>query len=257
MTPAPGAIVSLRDVGKAFGARTAVAHVDLDVADGEFVAILGPSGCGKTTLLRLIAGLDVPTAGIVHGRDLGPAEGGLAYVFQDPTLLPWASVFDNVYLPLRIAGVTRADAYDRVRAMLDRVGLAGRDDAWPHALSGGMRMRAALARALVTRPGLLLLDEPFAALDEITRQRLNDDLLALAGETRCTVLFVTHSVSESVYLADRLVVMGGVPGRVVARIPVDLPSPRREALRRDQVYLDICAQASAALAAAMSGGSAP
>ena len=257
MTRAPDTIVSLRGVEKAFGARTAVAGIDLDVAAGEFVAVLGPSGCGKTTLLRLIAGLDAPTAGTVLGRDLGPAEGGLAYVFQDPTLLPWATVFDNVYLPLRIAGVGRADAGDRVRAMIARVGLAGREDAWPHTLSGGMRMRAALARALVTRPGLLLLDEPFAALDEITRQRLNDDLLGIVGESGCTVLFVSHSVSESVYLANRLVVMGGVPGRIVARIPVDLPMPRREPLRRDARYLDICGEASAALAVAMSGGSRP
>lgn len=250
-------IVSLRGVAKAFGQRSAIADVDLDVDDGEFLAVLGPSGCGKTTLLRLIAGLDAPTAGTVSGRDLDPAEGGIAYVFQDPTLLPWATVFDNVYLPLRIAGVARSVARDRVRAMIDRVGLGGREDAWPHALSGGMRMRAALARALVTRPGLLLMDEPFAALDEITRQRLNDDLLGIVAESRCTVLFVTHSVAESVYLATRLVVMGGLPGRIVARIPVPLPSPRREALRRDPRYLDVCRQASAALADAMSQGTAP
>ncbi len=254
MSVSRGPLVSLRDVSRAFGDRVAVAGVDLTVDEGEFVAILGPSGCGKTTVLRLIAGLDDPTAGTVGGRDLGPAEGGVAYVFQDPTLLPWATVFDNVYLPLRIAGVPRAAAADRVRAMIARVGLAGREGAWPHALSGGMRMRAALARALVTRPGLLLMDEPFAALDEITRQQLNDDLLRMVAESGCTVLFVTHSVAESVYLATRLVVMGGVPGHVVGELPVELGSVRNEALRRDPAYLALCMRASALLAVGMGTG---
>lgn len=254
MTTARPAIVSLRGVTKSFGRRLALAGMDLDVEPGEFLAILGPSGCGKTTLLRLIAGLDEPTQGTVSGHDLGPAEGGLAYVFQDPTLLPWATVFDNVYLPLRIAGMARENATQRVRAMIARVGLSGREEAWPHALSGGMRMRAALARALVTRPGLLLMDEPFAALDEITRQQLNDDLLRIVAESSCTVLFVTHSVAESVYLATRLVVMGGVPGHVVGDMRVDLGGQRREMLRRDPAYLALCGQASALLATATAAG---
>jgi NitT/TauT family transport system ATP-binding protein len=248
-----GPIVVLEGVGKAFDGAPVLAGVDLAVGEGEFLAVLGPSGCGKTTLLRLVAGLDTPTAGRIGGRGLGPGEGGLAYVFQDPTLLPWASVFDNVRLPLRLSGMSREEARGRVLPLLATVGLSGREDAWPHMLSGGMRMRAALARALVTRPKLLLMDEPFAALDEITRHRLNDDLLRIVAETGSTVVFVTHSVVESAYLATRMVVMGDRPGRIVDDFPVDLPRLRQDALRRDPAYLAVCARASAALARAMGG----
>jgi NitT/TauT family transport system ATP-binding protein len=209
------------------------------------VALLGPSGCGKTTVLRLLAGLDAADAGtvLVGGADTAPV---LSYVFQDPTLMPWASVFDNVWLPLRIGGIGRADAAERIAPVLQAVGLADFAQALPHVLSGGMRMRASIARALVTRPDVLLLDEPFAALDEITRQRLNGDLLALWARHRFTCVFVTHSVFEAVFLAQRVLVMSARPGRVIADLAVDAPE-RGAAWRADARYLELCRAASAAL----------
>jgi NitT/TauT family transport system ATP-binding protein len=165
--------------------------------------------------------------------------------------MPWASVSDNVWLPLRLAGRSRKEVAPRIEALLDLVGIAPFAAALPHELSGGMKMRVALARALVTRPRLLLMDEPFAALDEITRLRLNDDLLRLKAETGCTIIFVTHSVYESVYLSTRLAVMSQRPGRVIAEIPIDLPNVRNESLRRDPRYLEGCAAASAALGEAL------
>ncbi len=220
------------------------------MAEGEFLSIIGPSGCGKTTILRLIAGLEEPTRGEVAGRPLAGGENGLAYVFQEPTLMPWASVADNVRLPLRIEGTERGEAARRVAAMLDLVGLSAFASAYPHALSGGMKMRVAIARALATRPRLLLMDEPFAALDEITRFRLNEDLLAIVGKTRCTVVFVTHSVYESAWLSTRIAVMSPRPGRIVSSILVDLPRAREDATRRDPRYLAVTEAASAALRAA-------
>ncbi len=226
---------------------------DLVVREGEFVSLLGPSGCGKTTALRLIAGLETPDAGVIEGVALEAGEGGLGFVFQEPTLMPWASAADNVWLPLRLAGMSRRQALPRIEALLSLVGVAEFRDALPHTLSGGMKMRVALARALVTRPRLLLMDEPFAALDEITRLRLNDDLLRLQRETGCTIVFVTHSIYESAYLSTRLAVMSRAPGRVVAEIPIDLPVLRDESQRRDPRYLAACETASRALAAAMAG----
>jgi NitT/TauT family transport system ATP-binding protein len=255
-TPRP--LVALHGVGKAFdGGLVALDGFDLTVREGEFVSLLGPSGCGKTTVLRLVAGLDQPTSGVVE-RDgaAGPGgvEGGLSFVFQDATLMPWASVAANVHLPLRIAGVQMAAARPRIDAMLDLVGLAGFAEALPHQLSGGMRMRAAIARALVTRPRLLLMDEPFAALDEITRFRLNDDLIASVAATGCTVIFVTHSIYESAYLSTRIAVMGGRPGRIVAEISIDLPPHvRDESFRRDARFLAAAQASSAALRDAMGG----
>jgi NitT/TauT family transport system ATP-binding protein len=248
----------LRGVGKTFpgetfggAGTTALQGFDLTVQDGEFVSLLGPSGCGKTTALRLIAGLETPDEGVIEGQALEAGEGGLGFVFQDPTLMPWASVADNVWLPLRLAGRSRGEASSRIETLLDLVGIAPFAKALPHELSGGMKMRVALARALVTRPRLLLMDEPFAALDEITRLRLNDDLLRLKDETGCTIVFVTHSVYESVYLSTRLAVMSQRPGRVIAEIPIDLPARRDESLRRDPRYLDGCAAASRALGLAL------
>jgi NitT/TauT family transport system ATP-binding protein len=253
----PRALIALRGVGKAFdGGTVALDGFDLTVREGEFVSLLGPSGCGKTTVLRLIAGLDEPTAGTIDRDGADPAERAdrsLSFVFQDATLMPWASVASNVHLPLRIAGVPLPAARARIDAMLDLVGLAGFADAYPHQLSGGMRMRAAIARALVTRPRLLLMDEPFAALDEITRFRLNDDLLASVAATGCTVVFVTHSIYESAYLSTRIAVMGGRPGRVISEISVALPATRDESLRRDPRYLAAAQAASAALREGMAG----
>jgi NitT/TauT family transport system ATP-binding protein len=244
-------LVALRGVRKVFANGTeALAGLDLAVGRHEFVSLLGPSGCGKSTALRLIAGLARPTRGRVD-RPAGEQLGDVGFVFQEPTLLPWATVFDNVWLPLRLRGARRRLAAGEVAAALDMVGLGGFARAYPRELSGGMRMRVSIARALVTRPKLLLLDEPFAALDEITRFRLNDDLLRLWQSQSWTVVFVTHSVFESVYLSSRVVVMAARPGRVVAEIPVDAPYPRDEAFRTSPAYNAFCREASAELRRAM------
>ena len=227
----------------------ALAGVDLAVADGEFVGVLGPSGCGKSTLLRIIAGLIEPSAGRLE-RSAALA-GRIGFVFQEPTLMPWATVSDNVYLPLRLQGVSRDAAAPRIAAMLESLGLREFSAAYPRQLSGGMRMRVSIARALVTEPALLLLDEPFAALDEITRFKLNEDLRALWRRHRCTVIFVTHSVFESVFLTNRIVVMTKRPGRIVADLPIDLSETRDNALRLSERYADSCRTVSRRLAEAM------
>ncbi|HYL33033.1 MAG TPA: ABC transporter ATP-binding protein [Stellaceae bacterium] len=228
---------------------TALAGVDLAVASGEFVGVLGPSGCGKSTLLRIIAGLVEPSTGrIERPADLVRQIG---FVFQDPTLMPWATVSDNVYLPLRLQGVTRNAAAPRVAGILNSLGLREFAAIYPRQLSGGMRMRVSIARALVTEPALLLLDEPFAALDEITRFKLNEDLRALWRRHRCTVIFVTHSVFESVFLSNRIVVMTKRPGRIVADLTIDLPETRDNALRLSDRYADYCRTVSRRLAEAM------
>ncbi len=245
-----GPLVRLAGVRKAYASGTvALEALDLSVGQGEFVSLLGPSGCGKTTALRLIAGLASPTRGRIERPD--SAEGGIGFVFQEPTLMPWATAFDNVWLPFRLQGKGRADVQDRVMAALDMVGLAGFSHAYPRELSGGMKMRVSIARALATRPRLLLMDEPFAALDEITRIRLNDDLLALWQEQGWTVVFVTHSVYESVYLSSRIVVMAARPGRVIADLPVDAAYPRGESYRTGETYNRYCRQVSAELQRAM------
>jgi NitT/TauT family transport system ATP-binding protein len=251
---APRALVSLRGVGKTYAnGAVALQGVDLEVRSGEFLTLLGPSGCGKTTILRLIAGLDKTTTGELIRRfdHIGAAVG---FVFQEPTLMPWASVFDNVFLPLRLQGQTRRAAAPAVMAALALVGLAAHDKAYPRELSGGMRMRASIARALVLRPPLLLMDEPFAALDEITRFRLNDDLLRLQGDFGATIVFVTHSVYESAYLSTRIAVMAAQPGRIVAEIETDAPMPRDQNFRSSPAYIRCCKAASEALHDAMEGG---
>ncbi len=257
---APGApILALRRVGKTFANSVmALENFDLDVREGEFVSLLGPSGCGKSTALRLIASLLEPSRGEVAWSET-PAPGEknshtIGFVFQEPTLMPWATVFANVFLPLRLAGVGREDARPRVERMLDRVGLADFAKTFPRELSSGMRMRVSLARALVTDPELLLMDEPFAALDEITRFRLNNDLLTLWRALGKTVVFVTHSVFESVYLSNRIVVMTPRPGRVFAEIAIEAPYPRNESFRTSAEYAGFCRKTSEALAAAVSTG---
>ena len=213
----------------------ALDKVDLSIAEGSFTSIVGPSGCGKSTLLRLIAELDTPTAGRIAGR---PESIGL--VFQDATLMPWADVETNVYLPLRLAGVARKDAQARIDEALALVGLSDFGKSYPRALSGGMRMRVSIARAIVTRPRLLLMDEPFAALDEITRNKLNDDLLRLWREQGFTTIFITHSVFESVYLSTDIAIMTARPGHILARHAVGGPVVRDAGFRADPVYLDAC-----------------
>jgi len=243
-------LLSLEGITKMFRDGTrALAGIDLDVAEGAFLSLLGPSGCGKSTLLRIIAGLVEPSSGALHG---GEALGGqIGFVFQEPTLMPWATVSENVYLPLRLKGRPRSEVSERIAETLDAVGLRGFERAYPRQLSGGMRMRVSIARALVTNPKLLLLDEPFAALDEITRFRLNEDLLRLWQQHRWTVIFVTHSVFESVFLANRVVVMTPRPGRVSTDLPIELPYPRVGALRTAPEYMALCRTVSARLAEAM------
>ena len=250
-------VVALRGVTKRFASGlAALGGVDLSVARGEFLSLLGPSGCGKSTLLRIIAGLSEPSAGSCRlhlARQSGKPipRGHIGFVFQDPTLMPWATVAANVELPFRIAGPVRAAERERVGAALRAVGLAGFERSYPHQLSGGMRMRVSIARALVTGPELLLLDEPFAALDEITRLALNDDLLRLWETHRPTILFVTHSVFESVYLSTRIAVMSSRPGRIVSDLLVGLPQPRSRTARTSPAYAHMCETVSAALATAM------
>ena len=254
---APGpAIVSLRGVAKNFpNGVVALRDATFDIREGEFVSLLGPSGCGKSTALRIIAGLTEPSSGDVTWPDRavhGDA-GEIGFVFQEPTLMPWANVASNVYLPLKIAGADRAQSMPRIREALQRVGLAAFENAFPRELSGGMKMRVSIARALVTVPKLLLMDEPFAALDEITRFRLNNDLLLLWQAMRQTAIFVTHSVFESVYLSSRIIVMTPRPGRVFADIPIDARYPRGESFRTSPEYAALCRKVSEALVVAMAG----
>jgi NitT/TauT family transport system ATP-binding protein len=213
------------------------------------VSLLGPSGCGKSTLLRIIAGLTAPSAGRVASA--APLADAMGFVFQEPTLMPWANVWENVYLPWRLKRRPRRAVREQVDAMLAAVGLAGFEKAYPRELSGGMRMRVSIARALVTSPRLLLLDEPFAALDEMTRFKLNEDLLRLWSERACTILFVTHSVFESVFLSSRIVIMTPRPGCVAAEVAVDLPYPRDPSLRTAPQYSDCCRAVSQRLAEAV------
>jgi NitT/TauT family transport system ATP-binding protein len=244
-------IVTLRGVSRLYPSGTlALDRLSLRVEPGEFLTLLGPSGCGKTTLLRLIAGLSEPSDGRVEWSPDGGAR-RLGFVFQEPTLMPWARVEDNIRLPLMLAAVSAAESAGRVGEAIAHVGLEGFGRAYPRELSGGMKMRVSIARALVTEPKILLMDEPFAALDEITRFKLENDLSSLAHRRRLTVLFVTHSVFESVYLGSRVVVLSPRPGRVAAEFRVEAPAPRGEAFRTSSGYLEACRQVSALLASAM------
>src|SRR5579871_2228031 len=249
--------VDLRGVVKAYdNGVVALGPIDLAVRRGEFVSLLGPSGCGKSTALRLIAGLSEPTSGTVNvARPAVTASGNhpIGFVFQEPTLMPWTTVRENVRLPLKLAHVPVSNAKARVEAALAQVGLTEFADSYPRELSGGMKMRVSLARALVTDPDILLMDEPFAALDEITRFRLNNDLLALWRSLGKTVIFVTHSVFESVYLSQRVVVMTARPGRIDAEIRIDAAEPRAEDFRTSAAYADYCRKVSDALAPSYSG----
>jgi NitT/TauT family transport system ATP-binding protein len=260
-TSHPDRLVALRGVGKTFPSGTlALAGFDLEVRAGEFVSLLGPSGCGKSTALRIIAGLSEPTQGAVEWSPTTAqvqSESRIGFVFQEPTLMPWTNVFNNVLLPLKLKGAAADKAAARVTAALDRVGLQKFSRAYPRELSGGMRMRVSIARALVTQPALLLMDEPFAALDEITRFKLNNDLLQLWQALRTTVVFVTHSVFESVYLSSRVVVMAARPGRVFTELAIDAPYPREGNFRTSADYAAFCRRASEALAQAMAAGGEP
>jgi NitT/TauT family transport system ATP-binding protein len=237
----------LTGAGKTYPTGTvALTPVSFDIARGSFVSLVGPSGCGKSTLLRLMAGLLAPSQGSI-ARGAGVSE--TSFVFQDPTLMPWANVHANVALPLALKGKTG----EGVPETLKRVGLEAFSQAYPRELSGGMQMRASIARAIVTRPQLLLMDEPFAALDEFTRFRLNDDLLALWQQNQWTVVFVTHSIREAVFLSQRVIVMSPRPGRVVADVAIEFPGRRDEALRGSHAFADQCARIGQLLRAATTG----
>jgi NitT/TauT family transport system ATP-binding protein len=248
-------LLALHGVAKAFPSGTlALSNLDFDIRAGEFLALLGPSGCGKSTTLRIIAGLSPPSQGSVEWPSEGLAAdktSRIGFVFQEPTLMPWTSVFDNVALPLVLKRVARDSVIKRVSGVLERVGLVKFAKAFPRELSGGMRMRVSIARALVTEPRLLLMDEPFAALDEITRFKLNNDLLQVWQATGTTVIFVTHSVFESVYLSNRILVMSARPGRIFAELAIDAPYPRDQNFRTSAEYAGYCRRASAALEQAM------
>jgi len=254
-------VVTLHGVAKRFASGTlALDQLDLAIRHGEFVSLLGPSGCGKSTALRVIAGLSEPTRGSISWSGMKRKEHRrnkpeVGFVFQEPTLMPWATVFRNVMLPLELEGVEHRLATKRATEAIERVGLASFRDSYPRELSGGMKMRVSIARALVTDPPLLLMDEPFAALDEITRFKLNNDLLELWREVGHTVIFVTHSVFESVYLSNRIIVMTPRPGRVFTELAVDAPYPRDESFRTSAEYARHCRIASRALSRAMASTS--
>ncbi len=247
-------LLMLRGIGKTFSnGVTALRDANLTLNEGDFLSLLGPSGCGKSTALRIIAGLSMPTSGMLDWRGGGNSgRSAIGFVFQEPTLLPWANVFDNIWLPLRLKGISRARAEPAILQLLERVRLTGFERAMPRELSGGMKMRVSIARGLMTKPRLLLMDEPFAALDEITRFRLNNDLLELWQDERFTVVFVTHSVFESVFLSNRIAVMAARPGRVFRELAVDAPYPRDEAFRTSPEYAAQCRHASDVLADAIS-----
>ena len=252
----PAVGVSLRDVSLRFGGPTsglvAVDGLSLEVPAGSFTVIIGPNGCGKSTLLRLVAGLLQPTSGEVTLEGAGPraGDGRVGLAFQQPRLVPWRSTLDNVALPLEINGVAVAERRARGVAALERVGLAGAAALRPRELSGGMAQRAALARALIGEPPVLLLDEPFSALDALTRETFDAELQRLWLERRRTVILVTHSVSEAVSLADRIVVMTPRPGRVARVVEVDLPRPRTAELLGDPGAARLAAEVREALTAA-------
>jgi len=237
-------VVALDRVAKTYANGTrALDPVTLTVREGEFVTLLGPSGCGKSTILNLIAGLAAPSSGRIATWGAGPEGIGapgrrLAMVFQSATLMPWARVATNVRLPLDLASVPRSTADGAVREALARVGLAGFEASYPRELSGGMQMRASIARALVTQPDLLLMDEPFGALDEITRMRLDAELLGLWSGRRFTVVFVTHSIYEAVFLSQRVIVMSARPGRLLDEVVIDEPYPRTDDFRVSQRFLE-------------------
>lgn len=229
-------LITLSQVNKLFENGTqALKNLNLTINPGEFVSFVGPSGCGKSTLLRIIAGLTSHSSGTIQWRYRTDQE-NLAFVFQEPALMPWSTVSGNVRLPLKLAGRPKKAVDSAIKEALQLVGLESFAKSYPRQLSGGMKMRVSIARALVTSPKVLLMDEPFGALDDITRTQLNVELLSLWSQQRWTILFVTHNIYEAVYLSNRVVVMAPRPGRAIADIPIDQPYPRSEAFRTSPVY---------------------
>ncbi len=253
LAPSGAPPVELLSASVVYDGFQALAPTTLRVQPREFVGVIGPSGCGKSTLLRLVANLVAPTDGrIAWWRGdfsrVGDPGRRLSFVFQDPTLMPWTRVARNVRLPLDLQGVPRQSALPRVEQALRQVGLAGAGGRFPRQLSGGMRMRVSIARALITEPDLLLMDEPFGALDEFTRNRLDEDLLALSAQRALTTIFVTHSMLEAIFLSSRILVMAASPGRIFREVAVPEPSPRDDAFRRSARFGEIYRELSQALA---------
>ena len=239
--------IEFDSVTKSYGTgRLVLQSIDMRILKGEFVSVIGPSGCGKSTVLKLISGLTPPSAGAIRVDGMTPenARETISFIFQDATLLPWRTVIDNVGLGLELERVAAKRRREKVASLLELVGLGGVAAAYPRELSGGMKMRVSIARALATNPRLLLMDEPFAALDEMTRDRLNEELLRLRDEQQWTAVFVTHSVAEAVFLSTRLIVLAPNPGRVHAVLPVDLPYPRTAQLRETEEFEVLVARAS-------------
>ncbi|WP_263970620.1 ABC transporter ATP-binding protein [Leptolyngbya sp. KIOST-1] len=242
-------ILTLEQVGKTYANGTvALQDFNLAVEPGTITSLVGPSGCGKSTVLRIISELGDLTTGRLTWQS---SDHKLAYVFQEAALMPWATVMDNIRLPLKLAGVPKREALELTSEAIAQVGLQGFEQVYPRELSGGMKMRASIARALVTRPSVLLMDEPFGALDEMTRGKLNQDLLTLQHQRNLTILFVTHSIYEAVYLAHRVVVMASKPGRVVAEIAIDSPHPRDPDYRTSAQFNRYCREVSHSLSEAM------
>ncbi len=243
-------LLELKSIHKRYDNGTlALQEVNLKIGEREFVSLLGPSGCGKSTALKMMASLLPLTSGAIEWTKNGADSTrdhtkDISFVFQEPTLMPWAVVFDNVWLPLRLKGLSKEQARPQVEEALAKVGLAQFAHVYPRELSGGMKMRVSIARAMVTEPRLLLMDEPFAALDEMTRFKLNNDTLALWHAKQFTTVFVTHSVYESVYLSNRIIIMAARPGRVIADIPIDEPYPRLDAFRNSERYAQLCVKVS-------------
>jgi len=242
--------IEFTGVAKRYGdGRVVLNALNISVSKGEFISFLGPSGCGKTTILKLISGLTTPSEGTIRIDGMTPAGARetVSYIFQDPTLLPWRTVTQNIGLGLELEGVASPMRAKKVVELLELVGLAHVAKAYPRELSGGMKMRVSIARALATNPRLLLMDEPFAALDEMSRDRLNEEVLRLRAEQGWTGVFVTHSVAEAVFLSTRVVVLAPNPGRIHAVLPIDLPSPRTSALRSTPEFDSTVARAAHSL----------
>ncbi|PQO35161.1 ABC transporter ATP-binding protein [Blastopirellula marina] len=234
-------MIQLSAVAKTFADQQVIAPTDLTIDRGQFVSLVGPSGCGKSTLLRLIAGLEEATAGELVIDQQPPAKTQTAFVFQDPTLLPWRTTHDNIRLPLELLGQADAQHLAKIPSAIRLVGLRDEDSRkLPRMLSGGMRMRVSLARALVTDPQVLLLDEPFAALDDILRQQLNEELLAIWKQRGWTGVFITHNVAEAVFLSQRVLVMSARPGRIIADVPIEFDAPRNADLRATAEFAAQC-----------------
>jgi NitT/TauT family transport system ATP-binding protein len=245
--------IAINHASKVYSNGTvALQEMNLTIGEGEFISLVGPSGCGKSTVLRMIAGLGKMTSGSIHlGNGVRKPE--LAFVFQEAALMPWVNVVENVRLPLKLAGVSKRESRIAVQDAINLVGLPGFERSYPRELSGGMKMRVSIARALVTQPDVMLMDEPFGALDEMTRSKLNSDLLNLWQQKRWTAVFVTHNIYEAVYLSNRVIVMAARPGRVVADVVIDAPYPRTEEFRTSPLFNEYCREISARLTEAVTG----